>query len=61
MGFPDRSAARVRVGAPSDRHLDRAPTDTQLAYGKSIIVMYNSAVPRLDAISVRPHHAPQPS
>ena len=61
MGFPDRSAARVCVGASSDRHLDRALTDTQLASEKSIVVMDSSEVPRLDAISARPHHAPQPS
>ena len=58
MGLPKRSVAGVCVGASSDRHLERALTDAELASEKSIVVMCSSEVPRLDAISARLHYAP---
>jgi hypothetical protein len=62
MGFPDaRSPACVNGGALRDRDLERALTDNRLASGKSLVVMCSTAVPRLDAVSVRssrPHQRP---
>jgi hypothetical protein len=59
-----RSVVRVCERPPSDRDLERALTDTQLASGKSLVVMCSSAVPRLDSVSVRTRaltNAQQPS
>ena len=44
MGLPERSVARVCVGASSDRHPERALIDTQLASEKSIVAMYSGEV-----------------
>jgi hypothetical protein len=51
----------VRERRPQRPLLERALTDTQLASGKTLVVIYTSAVPRLDAVSVpssRPHQRP---
>jgi hypothetical protein len=61
MGCPNARPSGCANGAPSGRGLERALTDTQLASGKSLVVIYSSAVPRLDAVSVRssrPHQRP---
>lgn len=42
-GLPKRSVVRVCERRPSDRDLERALTDTQLASGKSLVVICSSA------------------
>jgi len=51
-GFPNARSPACVNGARSDRDLESALTDAQLASGKSLVAMCSSGVPRLVAVSV---------
>lgn len=43
MGCPNARSSGCANGAPSGRDLERVVTDTQLAFGKSLVVICSSA------------------
>jgi hypothetical protein len=53
MGCPSTRSSGCANDAARDRDLERALTDTRLASGESLVVIYSSAVPRVDAVTVR--------